>query len=126
MNRGKNILYAAILLISGAILGAVSLHAFMRFNMAHHFEDRRHNMAQVVMRHLDRELSLTDDQQERLLPIVEEMHNKLSDIRRENRPRMEAVIDEAQTRAEAVLTPDQQVKLREMRARMKARFDREP
>jgi len=122
MNSKRITLYAALLFFSGAILGAVCFHVAMRFRMARGFDRDPAEMNKMIVRRLDSELDLSDEQRERIVPIVEEMQQKLQAVRRESRPRIEEILDEATLQAETGLSAEQRVRLHELENRVKARF----
>ena len=126
MSNKKSFLYAALLFFSGAILGAVCLHVVMRFRMAHGFDRDPAAMVRMIMHHLDRELDLTDEQHNRLEPIVTEMQQKFQELRKEIRPRMDVILDDATHKAERELSPPQRDKLHELENRVKERFTKGP
>jgi hypothetical protein len=124
MSKKKIFIYASLLFLSGLAFGVVCDQAMLHFRRFRHFEGGHRNMPAVIMEHLEDELSLSDDQEKKLAPIVEEMHQKARAVGKENQPRMEAILDEATEKALPILSEPQQVKLRELEERVKRHFER--
>ena len=60
--------------------------------------------------HLTKELDLTKEQQDKILPIIEDKHQRMEALHH----KMKEIRDDAMGKIEAELTPDQQKKWKEM------------
>ena len=72
------------------------------------------------MQHLIRELNLTEEQQAKIRPIVDETAPLIKMIHEEAAAKMKAVMNGAVAQVRPLLNPDQQVKLDELRKRIEA------
>ncbi len=121
------ILAGLVIFVSGLVAGYFG---------ARHLGDRGHlallrgdghRFVDMAMRRLSGELDLSDEQREKLRPIVTETAGKLAALRREQEPRIQAIIDASIESTKSVLTPEQFKKFEEIQERLKKRrqaFDR--
>lgn len=108
--------------LAGAIFGAVVLHLSFRYRMWGGAHEERRNRVEWMMRRLDRELDLSDEQEKELLPIVREMSEKIRVIRADTYPRFQALMDVASQKAMPLLSEEQKKRLLEMERRIKDHF----
>ena len=81
---------------------------------------RRPDKARIV-RHMTRELKLTDPQVQQVTRIVDESDQKFSELRKQTRPQFDAIRDESRARIREILTPEQATKFDEMVRRFEER-----
>ncbi len=77
-----------------------------------------------IMARLEKGLDLTDAQKEKIRPIVQRTQEETQRLRRENVRDLAAVMDHMHADLKAELTPEQGVKLEEMRKRFRERAER--
>jgi Spy/CpxP family protein refolding chaperone len=82
------------------------------------------NYSQQLMQRFSEQLSLTADQAEKIRPIVERAQVENQRLRRENVQQMTKVMDEMHTQISEILTPEQRVKMEELRKRFRERSER--
>jgi Spy/CpxP family protein refolding chaperone len=69
------------------------------------------------LRHLSRELSLTEEQQARIDVILTDQQARVLEITRESRPRIREVAEDTRAAMQQVLTPEQWERFQELRHR---------
>jgi Spy/CpxP family protein refolding chaperone len=74
--------------------------------------------AKSFLEHLTKKLDLTQEQQDKILPIIEDKHQKMEALHNQ----MKEIRDQAMGKIEAELTPDQQKKWEEMKAERKEKM----
>ncbi len=97
-------------LATGLFAGA--RHA-RRVFVGHHGE----MMSERMRQHLKRRLDLTPEQIQQVDPILEQTAERLQAIRAETRERVAATMEESRRELSVHLTPEQKVKLEEMKKR---------
>lgn len=109
-----------IAFVVGAILGAAGALAWM-----HHRGGRPLLFSefgeQRILRHLDRELSLTPQQHDAIAKIIHERRQRIDAIFGGLRPEVRREIDLANQEIEKLLTPEQKVKFEQSRMRLHSR-----
>ena len=70
------------------------------------------------LEHLTKKLDLTKEQQDKILPIIEDKHKKMEALHSQ----MKEIRDQAMSQIEAELTPDQQAKWKEMQEKRKEKM----
>jgi Spy/CpxP family protein refolding chaperone len=82
------------------------------------------NYSSQLMQRFSEQLNLSADQTEKIRPIVERAQAENQRLRRENVQQMTKVMDEMHTQIAEILTPEQRVKLDELRKRFRERSER--
>jgi Spy/CpxP family protein refolding chaperone len=77
-----------------------------------------------MMERLEKGLKLTDEQKEKIRPIVRRTQEETQRLRRENVREIAAVMDRMHNDVAAELTPEQRTKLEDMRKRFHERAER--
>ncbi|MDR4494860.1 MAG: Spy/CpxP family protein refolding chaperone [Nitrospirales bacterium] len=70
------------------------------------------------LEHLTKKLDLTKEQQDKILPIIEDKHKKMEALHNQ----MKEIRQQAMSQIEAELTPDQQAKWKEMQEKRKEKM----
>lgn len=70
------------------------------------------------LEHLTKKLDLSKEQQDKILPIIEDKHQKMEGLHSQ----MQEIRKQAMSRIEAELTPDQQAKWKEMQEKRKEKM----
>jgi len=92
----------------------------------------RHKMpsADQQLQHMTKVLNLTEDQQAKIKPILEDRQQKMSAVmqdsslnRDDRRAKFREIGSSSHEQIRAILTPDQQKKMDEMRAKREARWE---
>ena len=81
-------------------------------------ERSEHHAPGEVLKHLTRELNLTEDQQNKIRPILEESAPLFQMIKEDAAAKVKAVLNGVTAQVRPILNPDQQKKLEGIRARM--------
>ena len=79
-------------------------------------------VAERMRDHLRRELELTPEQAEKVVPIIDEASAKLQTIRTETASRVRSTMEEAGREMTPHLTPEQQKKLEQLREKHRGRL----
>lgn len=115
------IIAGVVLFASGAVVGVVGSRLLgERGPLALMHGDPRH-FAVMAMRRLTSDLDLTQEQQDKLRPIIMDTTRQIIALRREQEPRMQELIDTSIELTKALLTPEQREKFVGVMARLEAR-----
>ena len=118
MKSWKAWLLVVLIFGMGAMAGAFGMRAYMARNLPELLADTRKRLEEHFLEVIDREVGLTAEQKERVLPILREAVDKGDKIGASVHDQMNKVRQEADDRIAAVLDPEQRVKFAEFRARM--------
>ena len=77
-----------------------------------------------MMEHLGRELNLSEEQKEKIRPLMLQAQQETQRLRRENVKAITEVMDRTHAAIAAELTPEQRIKQDEMRKRFRERSER--
>jgi hypothetical protein len=121
MKRWKLITGVALVFILGVLAGSLGNDLYERHWSERFWKDPAARRA-IFLQRLTRKLQLTEAQQKEFRVIIEEVDQKLMALRRENRTEIKNVIEESFTRMKEKLSPDQQKKLEEFKARQEERI----
>lgn len=115
------IIAGVVLFASGAVVGVVGSRLLgERGPLAIMHGDPRH-FAAMAMRRLTSDLDLSQEQQDKLRPIIMDTTRQIIALRREQEPRMQELIDTSIELTKALLTPEQREKFVGVMARLEAR-----
>lgn len=113
------VLYAALIFLAGALTGALVApmigRSFMRLPDSHH-------MSRLMLTHLRSGLDLTDDQEAKIKPLVENTCADMETIHHETAQRVMDRIAETNAKISVFLTPEQRVKFKKLEAEHKVRI----
>lgn len=121
MKQMKTWLVIIAIFISGIILGSVGTGFYMKHRIGGMFHQGLPAVRKVVMKKLNSELNLTQDQQDEAMEIVEETQFKLLQLRMQYQPQMEKIIEGGIAELKTKLTADQQKKLDALYEKIKKR-----
>ena len=108
----------ALVFLAGILIGAAAGRWTARWDGHRQDPDKR---IERGVRHLSRELDLTDEQRAEVRKVFEAKRNTFETWREERRAARRAAWDETARNIEAVLTPEQKEKFAELRERWKER-----
>lgn len=115
------IIAGVVLFASGAVVGVVGSRLLgERGPLAIMHGDPRH-FAAMAMRRLTSDLDLSQEQQDKLRPIIMDTTRQIIALRREQEPRMQELIDTSIELTKALLTPEQREKFVDVMAKLEAR-----
>ena len=119
MKHFKSILLLVLVFAAGLVTGVVATRAVVRHVVQ---EAILHpDRAQTFLeRNLTRRLRLDHGQQVKLHQILSGAHGRLKDLRHEYQPQVFEVISNASGQINAILTPEQQVKFGQLKAKSRA------
>lgn len=112
------------LFVSGVLLGAVGTWHLAEHRAIENFVRERPMLPRFVLRGLDRELRLSEEQRARVEPIVCRTFRELMALRELGKPERERILQEGMEAMKAELSPEQQEKLEALHERLKARRER--
>jgi len=119
MSRGKGLLIALVIFLTGVVVGAFGLEAFrvLRGGPFKHLEGK--GPAGFIMEHMSKDLGLSDSQRKEIEPLILEMITKIDQIRRPVQEQEEPVFEEYMARVRQHLTEAQAAKQDEIVKRMR-------
>jgi len=119
MSRGKGLLIALVIFLTGGIVGAFGLEAFrmLRGGPFKHLDGM--GPAAFIMERMSNDLGLSESQRKEIEPVILEMIIKVEQIRRPIREQEDSILDEYMARVRQHLTEAQAVKQDEIVKRMR-------
>lgn len=115
------VLAGLVLFASGVVMGFFGSRYLAergRLNLLH--GDPRH-FAEMVVRHMSDDLDLTNEQQQKLRPIVLDTADALAKVRQEQEPKIRKIFDKNNADIRKLLTPAQQEKFTALIDRLERR-----
>ncbi|MFH1038153.1 MAG: hypothetical protein V1789_05730 [PVC group bacterium] len=122
MNRWKFWIIAALLFISGALLGSAGTAFYVRHSVWQIMAGDSTLIHRTIMRRLTRELDLTDEQRTRAEEIIRAGQERMAIIRRETAPRVGAAIGDTVADLKKILSAEQTRELDRLVDRMSSRW----
>ena len=122
MNKKAAMVLAGLVLVaSGAVMGFIGSRLLGdRGPLAMIHGDPR-QFAAMALRRMSSDLDLTDEQQEKLRPLIMDTARQILAIRREQEPRVRELITTSIELTKAMLTPEQREKFTATMARLESR-----
>jgi len=113
LSKTKLFMYLAAIFIAGGVTGAtVAVKASKQMAEAPRFG---HLEAHYLKEHFQSKLSLTPEQAQVIEPILDKMSEDLKSVRAETTKRITAIVKTSYDQIGKELTPEQRVKLEEMK-----------
>jgi Spy/CpxP family protein refolding chaperone len=130
MRKCEKLLAAAVLLTGSVALAQDSAPAAPAQPGAR-YEQRRRDQAEDRLRRMSKELNLTDDQKEKLKPILQDEAQQMKTVQadtsltsQQRRKKMRGIHRTFEPQVQAVLTPEQRDKLKSMKHEARDRHQR--
>lgn len=120
MKSWKAWLLVAVIFLTGALAGAYAMRVHMVRNLPELLADTRKRLEEHFLEVIDREVGLSAEQKQRILPILREAVGKGDRIHATVREQMDVVRREADDLIANELDAGQREKFAEFRARMEA------
>ncbi|WP_027192158.1 hypothetical protein [Fundidesulfovibrio putealis] len=119
MSRGKGLLIALVIFLTGSIVGAFGLEAFrvLRGGPFKHLEGK--GPVGFIMERMSSDLKLSEAQKKDIEPVITEMIGKIDQLRRPIQEQEEAIFEEYNARVRQLLTESQAAKQDEIVKRMR-------
>lgn len=121
-SKWKIIGYAAAIFVAGGISGGALGIYQARSNLLS--PPREQEMAVHLLNRFQARLELTPDQVANIKPIIDSAAADLNSIRADSAKRVNQVFDDSYTKVSAILTPDQRIKLDQMKREHHERMQR--
>ena len=127
MNKAKLTAGIVLIFILGVLTGVLSTELYHKNSFRDHppRPSTPEERTDFIMKRLARDLDLTDDQAVEIRPIVEESEKAMSELMDRISPEREQIMHQGFMAIREKLNPDQQVKLDEIRERIR-NFRRKP
>lgn len=122
MKAWKFRLGIAAVFVLGIVVGAAGAGTYLRFAHPPFKFGRPEEAVRHIMKRLDRQLDLTDEQRKAIEPIVAEAFTRMRALRARLTPEVESLIDESTKRIKTHLNPDQQRRLDDYNAEVLKRW----
>jgi hypothetical protein len=122
MRTLKRILGVLLIFFFGAFIGAVVTSAGAMQKLRETLMGGPEAVMDVVVKRLDHELKLDDEQKRKLQGIVDDARIKLRQSHEQIRPEVEAALREAEERTRTILYPAQVKKFDDIIARSRAKW----
>lgn len=119
MSRGKGLLIALVIFLTGVVVGAFGLEAFrvLRGGPFKHLEGK--GPVGFIMERMSSDLKLSEAQKKDIEPVITEMIGKIDQLRRPIQEQEEAIFEEYHARVRQLLTESQAAKQDEIVKRMR-------
>jgi hypothetical protein len=118
MKSWKAWLLVAAIFLTGAVAGAFGMRTYMARHLPELLHNSRQRLEEVFLEHIDREVGLSEQQKQKILPILRDAVEQGEAIRESVRTKMDAVMEKTDARIADELDPQQRAKFEEFRARM--------
>jgi len=121
MRSSKLVVGICLVFLLGAAAGALSAVAWMDRELPGRrgFERKTpEERARFIMKRLSRRLDLTEEQKRAFTPMVEKQEKESYELSRTHRKAVRALVEKSFAAMEKELTPDQRVKLVELRKKL--------
>src|SRR5687768_2384230 len=102
-----------VVFVCGLLVGTVATSAYHNYERQHRWEQGLAGMKPRVMKHLTRELHLSEEQRQAVEMIVSQAESQLLHLRVAQQPHVDDVLVGTMEALKGNLTPDQQIKLDE-------------
>ena len=127
MNKWKAIAGVLLVFILGGLAGVFGTMCICRHRGEWLMKGGPHTYGEAVVRRLDHELKLSEEQRRQVEVIVTDARTEIKELRKQAQPKIDAVFNQAVNRISAILSPEQRVKFEKFvekrRERMKRRKD---
>ena len=120
LSKWKLVLGLLLVLVLGILAGAIGTGFYLKYRIAPVEKGNRARGA-FIMERLSKELELTPDQKNKILPIVEHMIEKRREFYDKMRPEVKTIMDQGFSQIEQELNEDQKQKLEAMREKFRRR-----
>ena len=114
MRTFKRIAGVLLIFIFGVIVGGASAGGAAWKKMRHVLEGGPDAVINVIVKRLDHDLKLDDEQRRKLQSIVDDTHIQLRQIRAKTEPETRQALSDAEARVRAILYPEQVTKFDEL------------
>lgn len=111
-----------VIFLCGFLVGMVTVTTYQDYQRTH----RTMGLAGLkprVMKHLTRELHLSEEQQRQIEPILTQAEGDLLRLRMAHQPRVEDIFGKTKETLKTALMPEQQAKLDELYGRLQKRWE---
>jgi hypothetical protein len=111
-----------VVFVCGLLVGTVATSAYHTYERQHRWEQGLAGMKPRVMKHLTRELHLSEEQRQVVEMIVSQAESQLLHLRVAQQPHVDDVLVGTMEALKGNLTPDQQIKLDEQFKNLQKRW----
>jgi hypothetical protein len=111
-----------VVFVCGLLVGTVATNAYHNYERQHRWEQGLAGMKPRVMKHLTRELHLSEDQQQAVDVIVSQAEAELLQLRVAQQPHVDEVLIRTKEALKGKLTQEQQTKLDEQFKNLQKRW----
>lgn len=111
-----------VVFVCGLLVGTVATSAYHNYERQHRWEQGLAGMKPRVMKHLTRELHLSEEQRQAVDLIVSQAEAQLLQLRIAQQPRVDDVMVQTMDALKRTLTPEQQTKLDEQFTNLQKRW----
>lgn len=118
MKSWKAWLLVVVIFATGAAAGAFGMRLYMARHLPEMLWHTRQRLEEVFLDNIDREVGLTTEQREKILPILRDAVQKGEVVRHSVRDKIDVIMTDADSRIDALLDPGQQAKFKAFRERM--------
>ncbi len=126
MHKGKLIAGVILVFIVGALAGSLGTGLYIKHRILAFAPGgpKPHVRKELLTKRLARKLDLTPSQRAEIDKILDESHRRIMGVRRDYLPEIKKINDSGLARMMEKLTPEQKVKLEELRRRLEERHTR--
>ncbi len=117
----KKVLAGLVIFASGVVVGIFGSRLLVERGALALLHGNPRHFTDLAMRRMTNDLGLTEEQREKIRPIVEDTAKKLGEIRREQEPRIHEIVENGIKAMKPILTPEQLEKFEATLARMRER-----
>ena len=111
-----------VVFVCGLLVGTVATNAYHNYERQHRWEQGLAGMKPRLMKHLTRELHLSEDQRQAVDVIVSQAEVELLQLRVAQQPHVDDVMVRTMEALKGKLTPEQQIQLEEQFKNLQKRW----
>jgi hypothetical protein len=111
-----------VVFVCGLLVGTVATSAYYNYERQHRWEQGLAGMKPRVMKHLTRELHLSEDQRQAVDVIVSQVEVQLLQLRLAQQPHVDDLLERTIEALKGKLTPEQQIQLDEQFKNLQKRW----
>ncbi|MCX7886346.1 MAG: hypothetical protein N3B01_03685 [Verrucomicrobiae bacterium] len=124
MRHWKVILGVTAVFLLGALAGALLMHRIYQKRIRSYVRNQAAVSSEWIVRQMSRQLKLTAEQREKLLPVINDTRRRLNEIRVESEPKIRETFQDMERQIREILTPEQRDKFDKLSAEHKKRWAR--
>ncbi len=123
MSKFKIVSGLVLIFLAGAVCGGIAGRAIARHRLQEAFLRGPPAMGMMIMKHLNKELSLREDQRLPVAAALAQIQRGILDLRAAHKDEMQSIIDKGITQMDQSLDSEQQKRLGDLVSEMRTKLE---